>query len=141
MDKKSAGIKSLGFDIFISAVYFAVLLLSFVLLSSSFQNGGNTKDTFVSCLVLVIPCCLDCFKDIILSFSGQKSLDIINTVLCGILFIIALLLLIKICSGWNNKIMDAILIYSSSLSFLKYVINIVYLSIDLYKKKYNKEGK
>lgn len=139
MDKKDTEIKSVGFDIVVSAVYFAALLLSFVLLSSSFKNGGSTKDTFVSCLVLVIPCCLDCFKDIILTISGQKSLDIINAVLCGVLFVFSLLLLIKICSGWNNKVMDSILIYGSSLSFLKYVINIVYLSIKVYKKKHKKE--
>ena len=138
MGEKRLEIKSLGFDIVLSAVYFTALLLSFLLLNANFLDGENNS-AFVSCLVLVLPCALDSFKDFIGVINGKKSFDIVNIIISILLTILSVLLVIKICTDWNNNIWDNILIYSCSLSFAKYAIIFVFQIMELFRIKFGKE--
>ncbi|MDE6586133.1 MAG: hypothetical protein K2K80_05595 [Clostridia bacterium] len=138
MEGKDSEIKSLGFDILISAVYFTALLLSFLLLNSN-SVSGNTREVYVSCLVLVLPCALDGFKDVVYTFSGKKSLDIINIIISCLLAVVSVLLMVMICTEWNDECWGNIIIYGSALSFGKYAVTIIFLFVELMRKKFGKD--
>ena len=132
--------KPIGFDIMVSAAYFAALFISLLITGSTF-NSGNHKAAYVSCFVLTIPCILDGFKEFVCSISLKKTLDILNLVISGLLTIIALTLLSIICVGWNNEILGKVLIYGSILSFGKYLINIGNGVAELIRIKFPKGSK
>ncbi len=137
MAKEDSEIRSLGFDIFLSVVYFTALFVSFLLIVSTLQND-NIKSALVSCLLLVLPCALDSFKDFIDCVRGKTAKDIIKIIICVLLVILTIALFVVITCDFGI-LFTKIVIFCSVLSCGKYSADCVFSFIELIRIKTNKE--
>ena len=121
-----------GVELILNAIYVVIIICSYIIITDTFSKVDNNdyKASYVSGLILVMPCIIDGIRELLNDTKKQKLLlNIIDFVFGFLSFLVAACFVFAIIKNANDKIFASVIVYGSIVCVFSYVGHLTFALI------------